>query len=66
VYVSMTICTLSVTIYGFVFQPKRQLVTNTPNMPRKAPSRWSPIQKQRPADIDQAFVCTKIIKTRRY
>ncbi|XP_053377434.1 G2 and S phase-expressed protein 1-like isoform X2 [Mercenaria mercenaria] len=44
-------------------RPKRQLVTNTPNMPKKKLSQWSPVQKKKPHDlIDQAIMCTKKVR----
>ncbi|XP_060605426.1 uncharacterized protein LOC132757942 [Ruditapes philippinarum] len=44
-------------------RPKRQLVTNTPNMPKKKASMWSPVQKKKPHDlIDQAIMCTKNLR----
>ncbi|XP_052213744.1 titin-like isoform X2 [Dreissena polymorpha] len=38
---------------------KRPLVVNTPNMPKKRISPWSPIQKKPIDHVDLAFMCTK-------
>ncbi|XP_052778374.1 uncharacterized protein LOC128215810 isoform X1 [Mya arenaria] len=41
---------------------KRPPVVNTPNMPKKRLSQWSPVPRKPIDHVDQAFMCTKKLK----
>ncbi|XP_025106592.1 flocculation protein FLO11-like isoform X3 [Pomacea canaliculata] len=42
------------------FQPRKPLVQNTPEVPRRIPSKWSPVVRSKPAALDeQVSMCTK-------